>query len=286
MALALMYPFLKIPQAHCCNVERFGKFTATRHAGMSILIPFIDNVKTLSEWDGTACKEDYLIELTQQQTDTYPRQCHTKDNVPVTANVSIYWKITDPYRAVYEVDVLPRSIRDTAQNALRSHIGSMSLDNVFSERSKINDALSSQLKAVTDAWGILLERVEIQQLQTEGDVEAAMLQQMEAERKKRALISEATGKAEAAVTVAAAEKKAAVLRAEGEALAMAKLAEAENFYLKRLKEQVGEKDAAQILMAQKYINGFSVITNNPGDKIFLPNSVQQIQDFLVKKEVT
>lgn len=109
-----------------------------------------------------------------------------------------------------------------------------------------------------------------------------MLQQMEAERKRRALISEATGKAEAAVTVAAAGKKAAVLRAEGEALAMAKSAEAENFYLKRLREQVGEREATDILMAQKYISGFTVISNNPADKIFLPNSVQQIQDYLAK----
>ena len=277
--------FLKVPQAHCVLIERFGKYSSTKSAGLAFRIPFTDGIKNLPEWEGTAVKEDVFIELTQQQTETIPRQVHTKDNVPVTANVSIYWRITDPYRAVYEVDVLPRSIKDTAQNALRAHVGSMALDQVFAERSKINESISNQLKSVTATWGVLLERVEIQQLQTEGDVEAAMLQQMEAERNRRALISEATGNAEAAVTVAAAEKKAAVLRAEGEALAMAKLAEAENFYLKRLREQVGEREATDILMAQKYISGFNVISNNPADKIFLPNSVQQIQDYLVKKEV-
>jgi regulator of protease activity HflC (stomatin/prohibitin superfamily) len=274
-----MYPVVTVPQAHCVLVERFGKYSSTKGAGLSLVIPFIDSVKSLPEWQGTAIKESVYIELTQQQTDTLPRQCHTKDNVPVTANVSIYWRITDPHRAVYEVDVLPRSIKDTAQNALRAHIGSMVLDQVFAERAKINEAISNQLTTVTSSWGVSLERVEIQELRTEGDVEAAMLQQMEAERKRRAFISEASGKAEAAITVAEAEKKAAVLRAEGEALAMAKTAEAENFYLKRLREQVGDSEAANILMAQKYIAGFSAISSNPADKIYLPNSMQGIHVF-------
>jgi regulator of protease activity HflC (stomatin/prohibitin superfamily) len=155
----------------------------------------------------------------------------------------------------------------------------MVLDQVFAERAKINEAISNQLTTVTSSWGVSLERVEIQELRTEGDVEAAMLQQMEAERKRRAFISEASGKAEAAITVAEAEKKAAVLRAEGEALAMAKTAEAENFYLKRLREQVGDSEAANILMAQKYIAGFSAISSNPADKIYLPNSMQGIHVF-------
>lgn len=275
--------FLKIPHAHCAIIERFGKFQSIAQAGASIAWPILDSIKYLPEWSGTAIKEDHLIELTQQQTDTIPRQCHTMDNVPVSANVSIYWKIIDPYRAVYEVDVLPRTISDTAQNALRSQIGAMSLDQIFSERVRINEAISVQLKSVTGAWGVLLERVEIQQLLTEGEVEAAMLQQMEAERKRRALISEASGKAEATLALAEAEKEAAVARAEGEALALAKLAEAENFYLNRLREQVGEQEAAQILMAQKYISGFETISRNPADKIFLPNSIQHIQEHLGKK---
>jgi len=225
-------------------------------------------------WGDTANKRGFLIELTEQQTDTPPRQCHTKDNVPVTANASVYWRITDPRKALYEVDILTSSISDIALNALRSNIGTLDLDAVLSERAQLNERISAQLSDTAKKWGVIFTRVEIQELTTDKKVSESMVKQMDAERRRRALVAEAEGQAEAAVKVAEAEKQAAILRAEGEAIAKAKIAEAERFYLKRLKDQVGEAEATQIVIAQKYLSGFETITKGTSDKVFLPNSFQ------------
>jgi len=225
-------------------------------------------------WGNTANKQGFLIELTEQQTDTPPRQCHTKDNVPVTANASVYWRITDVSKALYEVDILPISISDIALNALRSNIGMLELDAVLSERAQLNERIAAQVSDTAKKWGVIFTRVEIQELTTDKTVSDSMLKQMDAERLRRARVAEAEGQAVAAVKIAKAEKQAAILRAEGEAISKAKIAEAESFYLKRLKEQVGEAQAAQIVIAQKYLSGFETITKGPSDKVFLPNSFQ------------
>ena len=264
-----------VPQSHCVVLERFGKFSRIQEQGLKFRIPMFEQIHRVGgTWGKAANKRGYIIELTEQQTDTPARQCHTKDNVPVKANASIYWRITDPRRALYEVDILPASISDIALNALRSNIGTLDLDTVLSERAQLNESIASQLSETAKKWGIVFTRVEIQELATDKTVATSMIRQMDAERGRRAVVAEAEGQAEAAVTVAKAERQAAILRAEGEAIAKATIAEAESFYLKRLKEQVGEAEAAQIVIAQKYISGFETITKGPTDKVFLPNSFQ------------
>lgn len=264
-----------VPQSHCVVLERFGKFARIQQQGLRFRLPILETIRRVdTTWGDTANKRGFLIELTEQQTDTPPRQCHTKDNVPVTANASVYWRITDPRKALYEVDVLPSSISDIALNALRSNVGTLDLDAVLSERARLNERIASQLSETAKKWGVIFTRVEIQELTTDKTVSDSMVKQMDAERRRRALVAEAQGQAEAAVKVAEAEKQAAILRAEGEAIAKAKIAEAESFYLKRLKEQVGEAQAAQIVIAQKYLSGFETITKGSSDKVFLPNSFQ------------
>jgi regulator of protease activity HflC (stomatin/prohibitin superfamily) len=263
-----------VPQSHCVVIERFGKFSRIQNQGLRFRIPILEQIRRLDTWGGVANKNGFLVELTEQQTDTPPRQCHTKDNVPVTANASVYWRITDPRRALYEVDILPQSVSDVALNALRSNIGTLSLDAVLSERAQLNERIAAQLSETAKKWGLIFTRVEIQELTTDQAVASSMIKQMDAERNRRAVVAQAEGQAEAAVTVAKAEKEAAILRAEGEAIATAKIAEAESFYLKRLKEQVGEAEATRIVIAQKYLSGFETITKGASDKVFLPNSFQ------------
>lgn len=264
-----------IPQSHCVVLERFGKFARIQQQGLRFRLPILENIRRVdTTWGDTANKRGFLIELTEQHTDTPPRQCHTKDNVPVTANASVYWRITDPRKALYEVDILPSSISDIALNALRSNIGTLDLDAILSERAQLNERIAAQLSETAKKWGVIFTRVEIQELTTDKTVSDSMVKQMDAERRRRALVAEAEGQAEASVTVARAEKEAAILRAEGEAIATAKIAEAESFYLKRLKEQVGDAEAAQIVIAQKYLSGFETITKGSSDKVFLPNSFQ------------
>ena len=261
-----------VPQSHCVVIERFGKFSRIQRAGVRFRLPMVENVRSLDSWGDTANKDGWVMELTEQQTDTPSRQCHTKDNVPITANASIYWRITDPRRALYEVDILPQAIADIALNALRSNIGALELDTVLSERQELNQRIAVQLSDTAKKWGILFTRVEIQELKTAENVSTAMLQQMDAERRKRAFISEAEGQADAKIKLAEAQKQADILIAQGRAQALALTAKAEAEYLATLSEGGIKQDAVQILIAQKYLDGFDAISKNPADKVFLPNS--------------
>jgi len=265
-----------IPQSHCVVLERFGTFSRVQREGLSVRVPLLEQIHYVHNWGTVANKYGYMIELTEQQTDTPARTCHTKDNVQVTANASIYWKIVDPRRALYEVDVMPTAVADVALNALRANIGAMDLDMVLSERQSLNERIAIQLSEPAAKWGIQFTRVEVQELTTDASVSAAMLQQMDAERRRRAVIAEAEGASTAAVQLAEAERQAAVLRAHGAAEALTLTAQAESNYLRVLKETVSAEDAARILLAQKVLSGFDVISKNPGDKVFLPNSAQAL----------
>jgi regulator of protease activity HflC (stomatin/prohibitin superfamily) len=268
-----------VPQSHCVVLERFGKFTRIQQAGLRFRIPILESIRSVgTTWGDTANKRGFLIELTEQQTDTPPRECHTKDNVPVTANASVYWRITDPRKALYEVDILPSSISDIALNALRSNIGEIELDNVLSERAQLNERISSQLSETAKKWGVIFTRVEIQELSTDESVSKAMLQQMDAERRRRAVVADAEGRARAEVMVAEAEKTAAILRAEGRAKALELLSKAERVYL----DTLGSDAAPQLLLAQKYIDGFEVISKKAGDKVFIPNSFHGLFSFPIE----
>jgi regulator of protease activity HflC (stomatin/prohibitin superfamily) len=273
-----------VPQSHCVIIERFGRFSRVCKEGLHFRLPFIDSERYVGgDWGNVANKKGYLIELTEQQTDTPPRKCHTKDNVSVDANAVVYWRIVDPIRALYEVDCLPSSVSDIALNALRSNIGMLELDKLLAERQSLNEGIAAQLSKVAQKWGIQFTRVEIQDLHTSDATEAAMRQQMEGERQKRATIVIAQGDANARVQTADALRKANILEADGESKAILAIAtaranalkltaEAEKEYLDKLSSSVGAGNAGQILLAQKYLDGFDKISKNASHKVFLPNS--------------
>ena len=265
-----------IPQNHCVIIERFGKFSSVQNEGLNFLVPFLDNKKYLGNWQGQANKRGYLIELSEQKTDTPARQCQTKDNVTIQADASVYWKIIDPIKAVYNVDILPSSISDIALNALRANIGTITLDQVLSERQTLNQKISAQLAETASKWGITFTRVEIQELTYSKDTADAMLQEMNAERQKRARVSEAEGEAFAITKKAESEARSTLIRAEAQATALKMVTEAEINYLSQLKEKTNAETAGQILIAQKFIDGMESITKNPSDKVFLPSNFQGI----------
>ncbi|EED34899.1 band 7/Mec-2 family protein, putative [Luminiphilus syltensis NOR5-1B] len=209
--------------------------------------------------------------MSEQQIDTQPRTCHTRDNVGVTANASVYWAIVDPERALYEVDVLPIALADITLNSLRSYVGSMQLDEVLTNRKQLNERVSADLIDTGQKWGIRISRVEIQELAVNDDTSRAMLQQMEAERKSRATVAEAEGQAKAIRMTAEAERDAAIEKARGEAEALALIAQAETAYLAQISQHLSEEKAAQLLTAQKVLAGYNTISKNPADKVFLPN---------------
>lgn len=267
--MALIYT---IPQNHVVLIKRFGKHSRVQRDGLRFKLPFIETIKTVPEWTDTANKRGFLIELSEQQTDTPTRQCQTIDNVTIDANASIYWKITDPVKAVYDVDILPKSVSDVALNALRSNIGKLKLDQVLSERQNLNEKIAAQLSDKGSKWGIIITAVEIQEINYSSETAEAMMQEMAAERKKRAAVAEAEGEAKAEIAKAEAEAKAIKIRAQAQAEATKVIADAESFYVSKLKDNTTPEVAGNIIMSQKYIDGMQSISKNPSDKVFLPNS--------------
>lgn len=269
-----------IPQNHCAVIERFGKFARIQNAGLNFRIPFIETVRRLDQqganWGEEGHKMGWQIELTEQQLDTKSRDCFTKDNAKVHTNAIIFWRLQDVRKGVYEVDELPRAVTNAALNALRSNIGSMDLDEVLSRRQELNDAIAAQLSDSGKKWGVQFLRVEIQELQTDKDTSDAMLQQLDAERKRRAHVAESEGKAKAEVTLANSYAEAAKIRAEGEAAALEIMSTAEAAYLEKLSAKIPVEEASRVLLAQKTLNGFATITRNPADKVFLPSDFNGI----------
>lgn len=275
-----------VPQNHCRIIERFGKPSTVQYSGIRFKIPFIDKVKNVAidnGWEETH-KQGIFIELSEQTTDTKKRECYTRDNAKLQVDCVIAWKITNPMSAVYEVDQLHKSLIEACLSSMRSEIGARDLDDALSARTSLNESISAQLNETAKKWGVNVFRVDVQELKTDDKTSSAMLQQMEAERKSRAIVSEAEGKAQAEKIIAEAEMNAAVLRAQGEAQALQLIAEAEYNYLDYLKTQVGAEQASSILIANKYISGFETITKNPSDKVFLPNNFNSIFSLSTDKD--
>ncbi|MFT5411437.1 MAG: regulator of protease activity HflC (stomatin/prohibitin superfamily), partial [Verrucomicrobiales bacterium] len=263
-----------IPQNHCRIIERFGKPIKIQHSGLAFKLPVIDKVRDVSDvWGGETNKEGRFIELSEQITDTNPRECITKDNAKITVDCVISWRVINPIKAVYEVDHLHQSLLQATLNVIRSEIGMRDLDEALATRAGLNETIVAGLVDTVKKWGIQILRVEIQELRTDDQTSKAMLQQLEAERRSRALSSEAVGQAEATIKAATADRESAVQRAEGQAKALGIVAAAERAYLDTLSEAVGAEEAARILIAQKVIDGFDRISRNPADKVFLPSSM-------------
>ena len=264
-----------IPQNHCRIIERFGKPIRVQPSGLAFRIPFLDRVRNVSkDWGSETNKSGVFIELSEQILDTRPRECFTKDNAKVLVDAIISWRLVDPIKAVYEVDHLHQSLLQATLNALRSEIGARSLDEVISARTLLSEKIVSDLSDTGRKWGIQIVRVEIQELKTDSATGAAMLQQVEAERRSRAISMEADGIAAATIKSATAESEAAIIRANGLATAMEITALAEKSYLDTLTQSVGVEYASKILLSQKVIEGFDKISKNPANKVFLPSNMK------------
>jgi regulator of protease activity HflC (stomatin/prohibitin superfamily) len=266
-----------IPQNHCRIIERFGKPIAVQPSGLAFRIPFLDTVRNVSaDWGEQTNKQGVFIELSEQILDTKPRECLTKDNAKVLVDAIISWRLVDPIKAVYEVDHLHQSLLQATLNALRSEIGARSLDEVISARTILSEKIVSDLSDTSRKWGIQIVRVEVQELKTDSATGAAMLQQLEAERRSRAIAMEADGVAAAAIKSATAESEASIIRARGFAMAMEITALAEKSYLDTLAQTVGFEIASQLLLSQKVVEGLDKISKNPANKVFIPSNVKGI----------
>ena len=279
LLVLLIRSYYPVPQSHVVLIERFGQFHRTIKPGINFVLPLIDQVVDLGDWGTIANKvhrgKRVLMEMAEQFTNTEPRAAATKDNVQVEVDASVYWQIIDPVRARYEVDRLPDSVTDMALNVMRTAIGMVTLDQALSERTKINQYLLTHLTKACDKWGVKVIRVEIQSLEPSGEgVGAAMLQEMAAERERRAAILRAKGESEANVLTAQGEKEATIVRAQGEAEAIRIRTEAEIGRIQALAERVGEADALKTVLSWKYFETLTEMAKDPASKIFLPSNGQ------------
>lgn len=266
-----------VPQAHCRIIERFGKPVRVQKSGLVFRIPILEQVKDVSAKFGEYANDDgVFIQLTEQILDTKPRECITRDNAKVSVNCIIRWRIVDPIKAVYEVEDLLASLINAVLNTLRAEIGSMDLDSVLSARQALTEKIISTLSATSNRWGISVINLEIQELTTDKDTANAMLQQMEATRKSRAIASEAEGTATAIIKKAQAEKDAAILKAQGAKEALAMISEAEKKYLESLSEVVGGANAVKLLLSTKAVEAYGVMSANPASKVFVPANLSGI----------
>ena len=267
--LVIAFASIKVvKQSEVYIIERLGRFHKVADAGLTIIIPFVDRVRS-------------VVSLKQQTMDVPPQQVITKDNVTITTDTVVFYKVTDPAKAVYEIQSLKRGIEYIAKTTIRDIIGKMDLDSTFSSRDLINEQLRSILDEATDPWGCRIDRVEIKDITPPADIRDAMEKQMNAERKKRALILEAEGERQSAITLAEGKKAAAILEAEadresqirratGEAEAINKIAEAKANEIKMVYDAMMKTKPNETLVQLKSLEALKDIANGEANKVFIP----------------
>ena len=213
--------------------------------------------------------------------DIPPQGVITKDNVTIRIDTVVFYQITDPVKAVYEIQNLKKGIEYLAITTIRDIVGKMDLDETFSSRDSINYQLRSILDEATDKWGCRVNRVEVQNINPPEDIRDAMEKQMNAERNKRALILEAEAQKQSDITVAQGKKEAAILeaeaesesqvrRAEGEAKAIREVAEAKAKEIEMVYGAMMDSKPDEKLVQLKSIEALKDISSGEANKVFIP----------------
>ncbi len=254
-----------VPQGQQWTVERFGRYTRTLTPGLSLLVPFMDRVGR-------------KLKMMESVLDVPSQNVISRDNVAVTADGVVFYRIDNAAQAAYEIDHLEMAIVNLTTTNLRSVLGSMELDHMLSNRELINDRLLAAVDAATTPWGVKVTRVEIRDLNMAPELQEAMNLQMTAERHRRAAVTKASGQKEAEVLQAEGEKQAAVLRAEGEkqsailrAEAREREAEAEARATREVSEAIksGDVQALQYFVGLKYVEALRDVGTGPNSKLVL-----------------
>ncbi len=252
-----------VPQQNAFIVERLGKYHRTLEAGFNLIIPVVDRIA-------------YRNSLKEMVLDIPPQVCITKDNVQVTVDGVIFYRVMDPKTASYGVNNFELAIIQLAQTTLRSEIGKLDLDRSFEEREKINNAVILALDAATQAWGVKVLRYEIKAIVPPKDVLDAMEKQMRAEREKRAnilasegardgKINNAEGIKQDMIKQSEAVKQKQINEAEGHAAAILTIAKANADSIRMISEALGHKgghEAASLKVAEEYVKQLGSVAKN------------------------
>ncbi|MBW8482947.1 SPFH/Band 7/PHB domain protein [Actinomadura sp. PM05-2] len=250
-----------VPQARARNVERFGRYSRTLEPGISFVVPFVDRVKS-------------PIDLREQVVSFAKQSVITEDNVVVHIDTVLFFQVTDPRAADYEIVDYIEAIEQLTATTLRNVIGTLDLEATLTSRDRINTALRGVLDDASGKWGIRVTRVEIKAIEPPPSIKDAMEKQMRAEREKRAAILTAEGGRQAKILTAEGEKQAAILRAEGAQRAAVLEAEGQATAIRNVFAAVHEGDADPKLLAYQYLQTLPKLAQGEGSTFFvIPSEV-------------
>src|SRR5262245_4025046 len=229
-----------VPQARAGVVERLGRYSRTLTPGLAIVVPFIDRIRD-------------TIDLREQVVSFDPQPVITEDNLVVSIDSVIYFQVTDPKSATYEIANYIQAIEQLTVTTLRNVTGGMALEKTLTSRDEINNQLRGVLDEATGKWGIRVNRVELKAIDPPPSIQDSMEKQMRADRDKRAAILAAEGVKQSQILTAEGDKQAAILRAEGQRQAMILQAEGQSKAIDTVFRAIHEGDADPKLLAYQYL---------------------------------
>ena len=266
LILVLVFMAVKtVPQGYEYTVERFGKYSRTLKPGLSLIVPFLDKI-------------GYRMNLRESVMDIPTQEVITRDNAMVAVDGVVFYQVMNAADAAYQVNNLERAMENLALTNIRTVMGSMELDELLSQRDRINAELLTVIDDATNPWGTKVTRVEIRDITPPRDLVDSMARQMKAEREKRAQILEASGAREAEILRAEGEKQAVILAAEGEleaakrqAEARERLAEADAVATRMVSDAIakGNIQAVNYFVATKYTEALQGIASATNSKVVL-----------------
>src|SRR5579862_1540239 len=252
-----------VPQARAGVIERLGRYQRTCSAGLNILTPFIDRMRP-------------LIDLREQVVSFPPQPVITEDNLVVSIDSVIYFQVTEPKAATYEIANYIQAIEQLTVTTLRNVIGGMALEKTLTSRDEINGQLRGVLDDATGKWGIRVNRVELKAIDPPASIQDSMEKQMRADREKRATILQAEGAWQSAILEAEGQKQAAILQAEGEKQAAVLRAEGQAKAIETVFQAIHDGKPDAELLAYQYLQTLPLIAQGESNKVWIiPSDVQQ-----------
>jgi regulator of protease activity HflC (stomatin/prohibitin superfamily) len=252
-----------VPQARAGVVERLGRYSRTLNPGLAIVVPFIDRIRQ-------------TVDLREQVVSFQPQPVITEDNLVVNIDTVLYFQVTEPKAATYEIANYIQGIEQLTVTTLRNVIGGLALEKTLTSRDEINNQLRGVLDEATGKWGIRVNRVEIKAIDPPASIKDTMEKQMRADREKRAAILTAEGVKQSAILTAEGEKQSAILKAEGARQAAILQAEGQAQAIGTVFKAIHEGDADPKLLAYQYLQVLPQIAQGESNKVWIiPSELSQ-----------